>query len=89
MKKSIQVVEDYYLMNTKFVAGDEISIADLLYIAEVTQYLKMGVNLAEGRPKVTQWLSDVKEALQPYYDEIYKEEYRTVEAKTFFTEMKY
>ena len=89
MKKSIQVVEDYYLMNTKFVAGDEVSIADLLYIAEVTQYLKMGVNLAEGLPKVTQWLSDVKEALQPYYDEIYKEEYRTVEAKTFFTEMKY
>ena len=89
IKKSVMVVEDYFLKSTKFVAGDEISIADLLYASEVTQYLKMGVNLAEGRPKMTQWLSDVKEALQPHYDEIYKEEYRTIEAKIFFAEMKY
>lgn len=65
------------------------SIADLLFASEVVQYLKMGTNLAEGMPKVTQWLHDVKECMQPYYDELYKDEYRSIEAKTFYAEMKY
>jgi glutathione S-transferase len=89
LKKSVEVLESYFLKNTKFVAGDEISIADLLFVSEVSQYLKMGYNLCEGRPMMTQWMDNVKTYLSPHYDELYKHEYQTIEAKTFFAEMKY
>ena len=89
VKRSVDIIENYFLKSTKFVAGDDISIADLLFSAEVFQYLKMGVNLCEGKQKMTQWMEDVKNTLSPHFDEIYKEEYKTIEAKTFFTEMKY
>lgn len=89
LKRSVDIIETYFLKNTKFIGGDEISIADLLFSSEVFQYLKMGANLCESHPKMTQWMEDVKSFLGTHYDTIYKEEYVTIEAKTFFNEMKY
>ena len=89
LKKSVDIVESYFLKNRKFVAGDEISIADLLFFGEVTQYWKMGKNLCEGKSAMTQWIEDCKTFLGAHFDEIYKGVYKTIESKVFFTEMEY
>lgn len=89
LKKSVDIVESYFLKNRKFVAGDEISIADLLFFGEVTQYWRMGKNLCEGKSAMTQWIEDCKTFFGAHFDEIYKGVYKTIESKVFFTEMEY
>ena len=89
LKKSVGIVENYYLKNQKFVAGDEISIADLAFFGEITNYWKMGKNLCEGNQSMTQWIEDCKAVFGTHFDEIYKEQFEMIEKKVFFTEMEY
>ncbi len=89
LKKSVQIVENYFLKNRKFVAGDEISIADLAFFGEITNYWKMGKNLCEENPSMTQWVEDCKKVFGSCFDEIYKEQFEMIEKKVFFTEMDY
>lgn len=89
LKKSVSVVENYFLKNRKFVAGDEISIADLAFFGEITNYWKMGKNLCEGNSSMTQWIQDCKEVFGSSFDELYKEQFELIEKKVFFTEMDY
>lgn len=89
LRKSVGIVETYFLKNRKFVAGDEISIADLAFFGEVTNYWKMGKNLCEGNPAMTQWIEDCKTELGPSFDELYKEQFEMIEKKVFFAEMDY
>ena len=61
-------MEEHFLKETKFIHSDQISIAGLLAVCEFTQFWMTGEkNLVSGRPKVTQWLSDVQSALSPHF----------------------
>ena len=83
MKKSLNVIENYFLKNQKFVAGDEISIADLLFLCEVTQYWIAQTNLCEGRPNMTRWLGDCQKVLASHFDELHKAVYEVRDRKTY------
>ena len=89
LKKSVGVVENYFLKNRKFVAGDEISIADLVFFGEISNYWKMGKNLCEGNSSLSQWIEDCKEVFGSCFDDIYKEQFEMIEKKVFFTEMEH
>lgn len=89
LKRSVDTVENYFLKTTKFVAGDEITIADLMFSTEVDRYKIMGIDLCEGRPRMTQWLGNVRGYFSPHYDEVNEDARKLMEAKTLFTEMKY
>lgn len=55
-----------------FIAGDEISIADLVAACEIEQPKLAGYDARVGRPKLTAWMQRVKETTQPDYDEAHK-----------------
>ncbi|KAE8634603.1 hypothetical protein XENTR_v10002362 [Xenopus tropicalis] len=55
--------EEKFLGNKLFIAGDEISVADLVAIVEIMQVVAGGINVFDDRPKLAAWKKRVVEAL--------------------------
>ncbi|XP_056381242.1 glutathione S-transferase theta-1-like isoform X1 [Hyla sarda] len=55
--------EDKFLQEKPFLAGDEISLADLVAIVEIMQVTASGVPIFEERPKLEAWKQRVEEEL--------------------------
>ena len=71
LKNSLELVENYFLKTTSFVAGNEMSIADLLFLCETTQYWLAGHELYKERPNMAAWMERCRKALAPKFDEIF------------------
>ncbi|KAM4808089.1 glutathione S-transferase theta-2B [Rhinophrynus dorsalis] len=56
-------LEEKFLQNKPFIAGDEISLADLVAIVEIMQVVASGVNVFEDRPKLGEWKKRIEEAV--------------------------
>ena len=72
MTKSLDLVESYFLKDKKFVGGDEISIADLSFLGEVTQYWMVDCDIYKGRPNMERWMSECQKALSPHFETLLK-----------------
>ena len=83
LKKSKDMIENYFLKDRKFIGGDEISIADLQAMCEFTQFWMMDIDPGEGYPKIAQWMKDVQAALGPAFDVVHKFVYATRDQKLF------
>ena len=70
--KSVKTLESYFLKDHKFISSDNISIADLQALCELTQFWLAGVDLSEGKPRLAEWMSDCQSELQPHFDEVHK-----------------
>ncbi|XP_071848977.1 glutathione S-transferase theta-2-like isoform X3 [Apostichopus japonicus] len=68
-------LQDTFLKDQKFLCGDEISIADILALAEVIQPTLSGRDTTKNHPKLAAWVERVKESLNPEFDEVYKQFY--------------
>ncbi|NXB02158.1 GSTT1 transferase, partial [Cnemophilus loriae] len=55
--------EEKFLQDKPFIAGSEISLADLVALVELMQVLYSGYDLFEERPKLTEWRGRVEEAV--------------------------
>ena len=71
LAKSLDIIESYFLKDKKFIAGDQITIADLSYIGEVTQYWIADCDIYKGRPRMEQWVKDCQEALAPHFESVF------------------
>ncbi|XP_012675132.1 glutathione S-transferase theta-1b isoform X2 [Clupea harengus] len=70
---SLKLIEEKFLEERPFVAGDEISLADLVAIVEVMQPVGSGLNVFEGRPKLSAWRDRVRAAIGPeLFDETHQ-----------------
>uniref|UniRef100_A0A8C5LJB7 Glutathione transferase n=1 Tax=Leptobrachium leishanense TaxID=445787 RepID=A0A8C5LJB7_9ANUR len=56
-------IEKLFLKDHLFLAGDEISLADLIAVVEIMQVVASGVNVFEDRPKLGAWKERVEEAV--------------------------
>jgi len=83
LHKSIKIIERHFLANTKYLAGDEISIADLQAVCEFTQLWMPGYNAYEKGSRIDKWMDDCKERLQPYFDEAHKMVYYGIKSELF------
>ncbi|RDD46542.1 Glutathione S-transferase theta-1 [Trichoplax sp. H2] len=72
LKETLDVFEKCFLKDNKFIAGDEISIADLMAIGELIAPDGIGIYAGKNRPKVEAWHNRVKEALGSHYDVAHK-----------------
>ncbi|XP_038618852.1 glutathione S-transferase theta-2-like [Tachyglossus aculeatus] len=61
--KALQHLEEKFLQDRDFIAGDHISLADLMAIVELMQPVSAGHDLFEGRPKLAAWRGRVEAAL--------------------------
>ena len=80
---AVSRLEDYYLKDTKFINSDEITVADLQAMCEITQYWMTGDNLENGHPNIERWLKDCQEELNPHFDEVHKWVYYGRDQKFF------
>ncbi|GFN99433.1 glutathione s-transferase theta-1 [Plakobranchus ocellatus] len=71
-------LEGYFLKDQKYLAGDEISIADIFGACELIQLYACHENaLYEKSPIVKAWMERVQKDTNPYFDEAHKMVYRT------------
>ncbi|XP_041854881.1 glutathione S-transferase theta-1a [Melanotaenia boesemani] len=73
MKQSLDLLEQKFLQSKLFIAGNKISLADVVAVVEVMQPLSAGVDGLEGRPKLTAWRERVKKELgEKVFDEAHE-----------------
>lgn len=78
MQTTLKTLEQYWLAKSPFLAGDRISIADLLHCCELDQLgLLDGTEqgpgmreLLEPFPKVQRWMADVRKATHPHHENV-------------------
>ncbi|XP_076043943.1 glutathione S-transferase theta-1-like [Oratosquilla oratoria] len=69
METVLDQLENIWLKDRLFIAGDQITLADLLAACELEQPSMGGYDVRQGRPVLNDWFDRVKEKLQPEYDE--------------------
>ena len=75
--------EKHFLGRGKFIAGDEISIADLKPLCELTQLWMSDIKPYEAGSRIEQWMNDCKEKLQPHFDNAHKSVNALIEQGVF------
>ncbi|KAL9696275.1 hypothetical protein quinque_015560 [Culex quinquefasciatus] len=66
MERCLDFIEREYLgRGSKFIVGDEISVADLLAACEIEQPRMAGYDPCAGRPNLTAWMGRVREVTSP------------------------
>ncbi|XP_062244013.1 glutathione S-transferase theta-1b isoform X2 [Platichthys flesus] len=60
---SLKLLEEKFIQDKPFIAGDNISLADLVAIVEVMQPVGSGLDVFEGRPKLSAWRDRVQAAI--------------------------
>ncbi|XP_029016844.1 glutathione S-transferase theta-1a [Betta splendens] len=73
LKQSLDLLEEKFLENKPFIAGDNISLADLVAVVEIMQPVGTGLDVFAGRPKLSAWRERVKTALgEKLFDEAHE-----------------
>lgn len=83
LAKSVKVLENYFLKDTKFISSSDISIADIQAVCEFTQFWMAGVDPFTEKPRLAQWMEDCKKELQPHLDTVHKMIYVARDKGTF------
>lgn len=75
----IKTIDEYFLREKRqFLAGDSISIADIVGICEMMQlYACCEEHFMESNPNVNDWMGRVKQELAPYFEEANVKVYNT------------
>eukprot|EP00073_Rattus_norvegicus_P042192 XP_008772070.1 PREDICTED: glutathione S-transferase theta-2-like [Rattus norvegicus] len=60
MVLALQRLEDKFLRDRAFIAGQQVTLADLMSLEELIQPVALGCNLFEGRPQLTAWRERVE-----------------------------
>lgn len=79
LKSALNFTESRLLNGRKFIGGDNISIADLQFLSEVTQYWLSHNDIYRGRPNMERWIENCQQVLAPHFEEVFTK-LRTVTA---------
>ena len=71
LKSALDFTENSLLKGKKFIGGDNISIADLQYLGEITQYWISHNDIYKGRPNMERWMEDCRSALAPHFEKVF------------------
>lgn len=76
MDTMLDELETMFLKNQMFLAGEKVTIADLLAVCEISQVSTTGRDMLSGRPVLQAWMERVRSATNPYFDEAHVFVYR-------------
>jgi len=82
LDKALNTMENHFLKNQQFLAGNDISIADIFIANEVMQVTYCSRDIFGNHPTIKAWLDRTKERLNPHWDEVYGELNAMVEHMT-------
>lgn len=71
-KRSLKILNGYFLKDTKFILSSEISIADLQALCEVSQTWIVGESLEAEYPNMDRWITECKNQLGTHFDKVHK-----------------
>ncbi|XP_010215724.1 PREDICTED: glutathione S-transferase theta-1-like [Tinamus guttatus] len=74
--------EVQFLQDKPFIAGSEVSLADLVALVELMQPVGAGHNLFEEKPKLAEWRSRVEAAVGP---KLFEEAHQTILKAKYMT----
>ncbi|MED6247418.1 hypothetical protein ATANTOWER_032940 [Ataeniobius toweri] len=60
LNNSLNLIEEKYLQDRAFIVGEQISLADLVAIVEIMQPVGAGLDVFNGRPKLSAWRDRVQ-----------------------------
>lgn len=69
LENVLDQIENIWLKDRLYIAGDEITIADLLAVTELEQPEMAGYDVRQGNPRITEYMARVRQRLQPHYDD--------------------
>ncbi|XP_074526321.1 glutathione S-transferase theta-1a [Halichoeres trimaculatus] len=73
LEKSLKLLEEKFLAGKPFIAGNKISLADLVAVVEIMQPVGSGVDVFASRPKLGAWRERVKKELgETLFDEAHE-----------------
>ncbi|XP_072443151.1 glutathione S-transferase theta-3-like [Chiloscyllium punctatum] len=80
LQTAIQSFEDTFLQDRPYIAGQEVSLADLVALVELMQPVGTGLDPLEGRPKLMEWRERVKrEVGKELFDEAHEKQMKCME----------
>jgi len=80
VSRVVSKLESYFLRDTPFLAGNELSLADIFGACELMQlYACHEEKLYEASPKVKAWMMRVRQETNPYFDEAHVMTYKARE----------
>ncbi len=83
LKKTLYLLENHFLKDSKFINSERVSIADLQAVCELTQFWVAGVDPVADKPRLAQWMSDCQNELAPHFDQVHKSIYTARDRGTF------
>ncbi|XP_053965062.1 glutathione S-transferase theta-1-like [Anastrepha ludens] len=68
MEVQLKILDEIWLKDTKFVVGNEMTVADLFGACEVEQTKLAQYDAGKKFPKIAEWLMRVRAQANPHYD---------------------
>ncbi|XP_045460007.1 glutathione S-transferase theta-1 [Harmonia axyridis] len=72
IRRTMDTIENIWLGKNKFLCGNTISVADLFAACEIEQPRIADLNPVAGRPKLEEWLDNVRKEFDPIYSEAHQ-----------------
>ncbi|XP_061393129.1 glutathione S-transferase theta-1-like [Musca vetustissima] len=72
METNLKLVENIWLKDKDFLTGNKMTAADLFGACEIEQIKICKYNVSEKFPKISEWLSKVRQESNPFYDNAHK-----------------
>lgn len=71
LDRSCDLIEKVWLRDGKYIAGEEISIADIVAATELEQLAMTDYDPRKGRPRLESWMVRVRQETNPLYDVVH------------------
>ena len=81
LKKALAKLNDYFLKDSKFICGEEISVADLQALCELTESWVVEIKHEDGYPNLKRWVADCQKELGETFEEVYQAVYQIRDSK--------
>uniref|UniRef100_A0A1I8M394 Glutathione S-transferase n=1 Tax=Musca domestica TaxID=7370 RepID=A0A1I8M394_MUSDO len=72
MENNLKLVENVWLKHKDFLTGNKLTAADLFGACEIEQTKICKYNVSDKFPKISDWLSKVRQESNPFYDSGHK-----------------
>ncbi|XP_037077523.1 glutathione S-transferase theta-1-like isoform X2 [Pollicipes pollicipes] len=71
MERVLDQLETVWLKETPYIAGQTITVADVLAACELEQPTMVAYDVTAGRPRLAAWLERVRTDCQPHYEQVH------------------
>ncbi|XP_061389073.1 glutathione S-transferase theta-3-like [Musca vetustissima] len=72
MEKDLELMENLWLKDTEYLAGNKLTAADVFGACEIEQIRCCGYEIKNKYPKIYSWIERVRHELHPFFNEAHR-----------------